>query len=687
MTVIASDAASKRDVPFVLIGLIYALALATRLTFLSQGMANPVLRVPFVDESINWEVAKTILHGHLRPVSYVRSPGYMYVLAGLARSLDEDAFHVRVAHAFLDALSPVLMLLIGARLFGVGAGIAAGILGAIYWTCVLFSCQLLDTSLTCLLCLTLVYLLVRLPHEWKWKWLICGIVAGVAAAARPNLLIAAPVIASVLFVRGRATRWLAHRSGRSVPSDRDAPSKPWLQGVLLILGCAAGIAPVTLRNRIVGGEWVPVCISGGVNMWIANKPGADGKDIAPVLDDDTTPIVASAGGDPWEWCLTYQMWLRYGKKHLGPDARYGQIDRLFTRMFLKSVLEHPYHFVGNLFKRICWTFNVYEFPNNNDPYEFTDFSSLIRLLSRLHFGIVCPLALLGIVLAFKSLGCRSTSLVCYLSLLAALVLTGAMFVVNARYRLPMVCALMPLAGYALARLATAIRHPRCSSRSLAGMVALLAVLGVFCNVNLFGYRPAQRPIYLEWFFATACDKTGATEFLPQAVDRLGPRMAADAESDRPQAMAAFIRRYEYPFAFLMRYYSRRHDWPQTLRYGALMVRYEPYERPKAIEYFDKGMQEAIRANRPEALNQVLRNLLPVLADKDRETLAELCLVWGTNLKSEDMLVMAVSVLGELTRQQPDRADYEAKLEEARGALETIRERRESAKKRGTRSTP
>jgi hypothetical protein len=135
---------------FLIAGLIYAFSLGTRLMFLAEAVRDPMLRTPAVDEFTNWQVAEAILRGRLAPTPYIRAPGYLYLLAGLSALTGQESFLVRASQACLDAFGPVLMFLIGRRLFGPFAGVVAGLLGAVFWTCVLFSCQLVDTSLTCL---------------------------------------------------------------------------------------------------------------------------------------------------------------------------------------------------------------------------------------------------------------------------------------------------------------------------------------------------------------------------------------------------------------------------------------------------------------------------------------------------------------------------------------------------------
>ena len=47
----------------------------------------------------------------------------------------------------------------------------------------------------------------------------------------------------------------------------------------LLLGAALAIAPATLRNHAVSGEWVPISTNYGINLYAGNHPGASGHDV------------------------------------------------------------------------------------------------------------------------------------------------------------------------------------------------------------------------------------------------------------------------------------------------------------------------------------------------------------------------------------------------------------------------
>src|SRR5205823_6068560 len=56
------------------------------------------------------------------------------------------------------------------------------------------------------------------------------------------------------------------------------------QALVFIVIAFVCLAPWTVRNYRVFGRIVPVCESGGINLWIGNNPAATGDDRYPVAD-------------------------------------------------------------------------------------------------------------------------------------------------------------------------------------------------------------------------------------------------------------------------------------------------------------------------------------------------------------------------------------------------------------------
>jgi hypothetical protein len=517
----------------------------------------------------------------------------------------------------------------------------------------------------------LAYLLVRLPDDRFWKWLACGLLAGIAAIVRPNILAFVPLMASGMILHA-GLRYVRRSAGRHAFSELvRALTEPLLRSALLISGCILGVAPVTLRNLIVAGDWVPVCVSGGANLWIANRPGADGLDPAPFFDADPTPLPGSAGGDPWENVMGYQLMVRHARKQLGPGFRHSEMDRLFTRMVFQEVRRRPVQLAVSFLKRLAWSFNAYEYPNNNDLYEFQRFSWLLRFLSHLHFGIVGPVALIGIVLVLTAPRYRVASVAGYLLLTMTLIATGAMFAISARYRLPTACLLLPFAGHGFAEIIRLLRHPLAQVRVSLGVLVSLLALGALCNANLFAFRPEHRPAYLDWLYARSCMGAGDNELIPDAMAVLGRRMVADAEASvGRESMSSLIRRYEHPFSFLMGYYTHTREWAEVVRYGEYMLKFEPYEESRTLEYLAVFVRRKNPGN-PLLAHRALERIAPILRGRNPNRLGEIYVLFGWIYQDREALNNAVELFTSLSLNNPSELKYRRKLIEAQRTLASL----------------
>src|SRR6185436_6927298 len=80
-----------------------------------------------------------------------------------------------------------------------------------------------------------------------------GLAFGVQALNRPNVLIPAVAIAALL-----------------------AATRRWKPAAAMAIGIAIALAPITIRNVVVAGDWSPLSSHGGLNFYIGNNERADG---------------------------------------------------------------------------------------------------------------------------------------------------------------------------------------------------------------------------------------------------------------------------------------------------------------------------------------------------------------------------------------------------------------------------
>jgi hypothetical protein len=599
------------------LGLIFVLAAVIRVGFLLEVRTDPVYLVPGHDEGVNDQVARAILAGRMPASPFYKAPLYMYSLAAIYRIAGESPACARWVQAILFSATPVLLALIGRSLFGWLPGLIAGIIGALYWGFVFYSVELVDTSLVAFLYLLLGYLLIVLPEGRWFKWPVCGIALGLGAIARPNILAFAPVLAlMVMWTTLRKSRQPRQiRSGFEGPSASGSETPPapdaryampdtrlscWsalskglVNVVALTVGCCAAISPVTLHNRIVGGEWVPIATYGGLNAWSANSPWSNGKD-GSVLVSDKVP--AASGGDANDlWVrldLNLDIALTFAQQETGRSLKVGQADQFFYQRTIQYIREYPRKFIADTFKRFCWFFNAHEYCNLKDMYRVCRVSKVLAVLSYGHWGVFCPLAILGVLCALGSKP-KAPGMPYYLAIWLALLTGGVFFVMHSRFRLPPICVLMPFAAYGLVRFIGFWGRSAGWTRRLAAC-ALLVGGAVFSNTDLFGYS-RSRHTELQLTFAEACLRTDRTDLLPEATIAFERAYWGEvANGGRPWVLTLH---HAKPITWLFCFYHRLRDPAKTIHYGNMMVEKEPVSLPTLTYYrwlLENGRREEAR---------------------------------------------------------------------------------------------
>jgi hypothetical protein len=181
-----------------------------------------------------------------------RPPGYPLYLAVVYRTLGRSFFAAQLVQNVLTAAGCVLLALAAARLAGWGVGLGGGLITALSPHLAFSSNFVLPDALSALPLLAALLVLARAhpgPRTHWWVSAVAGVLVGAGVWLRPNVMLLAPLLAVLIVL-------IAHERRRA------------LGHAAALLGAAfAMIAPITLRNHAVFGEWVPVSINGGLTLW------------------------------------------------------------------------------------------------------------------------------------------------------------------------------------------------------------------------------------------------------------------------------------------------------------------------------------------------------------------------------------------------------------------------------------
>ncbi|HWR98327.1 MAG TPA: glycosyltransferase family 39 protein, partial [Candidatus Methanoperedens sp.] len=383
---------------------VFFLALAVRFTYLLEIRGDPFFARPIVDARMYDEMAVRIASGEpLGGGAFTQAPLYPYFLGLVYRLLGHDYFLARFVQVAVGAAGCALIVAIGRRIFNPRVALLAGLTAALYGTLVFYDAELLRPVLVIFLALcALLALLAAAERPSRLRWGGAGLLLGLAAITWETTLLFVPA----------ALLWLWRVLRPRLPAREIAG-----HAACLCLAAAAAILPVTLRNYRVSGDLVLVSAWGGVNFYLGNNAAAE-------------RTVAVQPGRDWDALLALP------ERQAGltrPAAR----SRWFYRETFAFIREHPLAWAGLLGRKLARFWDAAEFEPNNDLAHFRDASALFRLLYRpggpvvVPFGVVGPLALLGMILLPAREARARLLLLFTLAIMSVLVL----YHVRARYRL------------------------------------------------------------------------------------------------------------------------------------------------------------------------------------------------------------------------------------------------------------
>jgi len=417
-----------------LFGAVFVIALTLRFVhFWGQWESNPLFLAPNMDERKHHEWAQLIANGQtLGPKPFFRAPLYYYGLAALYKAAGPSIPVARGLGCVLGAATCLLIALLGNRLAGPRAGLFAGLLAACYWPFIHNDQLLLSVGLETFLGIsTLLLLFLAARRNAWWITMAAGCAFGLSAITRPTVLTFAPAMAL----------WVVFGADLLRPGEDRADSwRVRLKNLAIAGGAAAAmIAPVTLHNRVVGGEWVLVATNGGLNFFIGNNPGADG-------------VSAAVPGTRTDWDGGYEDTHAVAQRDWGPrlgrSLTEGEVSDFWYQKGWAWIRSDPAGAIRLTLRKLALFWTPVEIPNNNAVWFFASMSPLARLYV-IGFPIVAVLGVAGFALLPRS-SWRMWWLPVSFGLIGMSTVV-AFFVVD-RYRMPMVPVLMLGAGAGLSHL-------------------------------------------------------------------------------------------------------------------------------------------------------------------------------------------------------------------------------------------
>ncbi|MFT7699873.1 MAG: hypothetical protein ACI8S7_001706, partial [Candidatus Krumholzibacteriia bacterium] len=415
-------------------------ALALRVLFWQLASSSAFLHTPVVDGSFFDIWARTLAAGRtFQEQAFFKPPFYAYLLSWLYK-MGLGLSAVFILQMVVGTISCVLSLAVGRFIFSARVAFFAAIAVALLPILPFFEVQLLAESWT--LALTLAALLPVLAvvsgkSSSRGRDLaMAGILLGVAALGRPNLML-------VLVVCAGCVWW----------SDR---ARHGIIGVApLVVGFLIAVSPATLHN-LKYGEFALISANLGVNLSTGQSDEADGVSAIPV-------------GVQWD-----DMQLR--SQQAGAPTPVAS-SKFLTGEALAWMSKNPGRTLGLWFKKSVLVVSGVEIRNNINPMWMAREDGVF-LLARWWPAtwLLVPFAVVGLIWAGR--GSSTAWMMKWLLLSQAAAIIP--FFVTARFRAPLLpwIALFAVAGVGV--LLSAYREKRWLP------LAVLVVGMVVVNVDWYG---------------------------------------------------------------------------------------------------------------------------------------------------------------------------------------------------------
>lgn len=428
-----------------------ALAAALRLAYVFTSRGSPFFDHLDLDTKFYDTWARQIAGGDWvgRDVFFM-GPLYPYFLALVYKAFGPSLIAAKVVQGLVGSLTAGATFLLGRECFGPRVGVLAGLLAAVYVPFIFTDSLLLFPVLATLLNAMMLYLFCRGVGRSDWKALGgAGLAAGLSAAGNASVLAFAPLAAGYILLCRRWTR--AAALGKAA---------------VFAAGIAVVVLPIMARNYAVGRDPVPLTSNAGLNFYIGNGERATGAYVKP----EGLDIYADPEGRT------------IAERALGRSLRPSEVSSYWMDRAWSHIRSRPADFLAGLVRKAFFFWSVYEIPQiEHLPFE-RQYSWILRLPTP-SFGILCPLAVVGMAVALRRRA-GGWPLALFVAAYSASIIA---FFVVARYRLPAVPALMVFAAFYVVWLSAELAAGR--RRAALVSLAVLVALFVLVHVNFYRIHP------------------------------------------------------------------------------------------------------------------------------------------------------------------------------------------------------
>ena len=389
------------------------------------------------------------------------SPFYLYFLTLIKKMLNLDWIYVKTIQSLIGASNSLLLLTLGTRLFSRETGILSALIYAVYGNLIILESTLEPTVFVLLFnLLTLLFLISsRAQHRSKQyrdgMLVLAGLFCGISIITKPSFLLFLPIGVCFIFFS----------------SSREASINIRIRQSMVFLTLSVLIIlPITVRNYVKFDDFVLVTADAGKVFYHGNGKGASALEGIALVDEGFSEESTN------EPDYAHVLYRETARTISGSNLSPSESSKFWFQKTFAEIIQDPMAYLLLQMKKFFYFFNDYEMHYIASAYKEYKQSLSFPFI---RYGVIAALGILGMLLSLKYF--RRLFLIYGMILLY--LISGLIFLVQSRYRLPAVPYLCLFAGYAVSCLKNTLYQKKYRS-----VMAYLTVVVLSFIMVRFVYR-------------------------------------------------------------------------------------------------------------------------------------------------------------------------------------------------------
>jgi len=384
------------------------LALGLRLIYLKLSQPSPFYEPLLLDAHYYHQWAQRIAQGNMGNGVFYGLPLYPFFLGSVYKLFHGSLLAAKLVQVLLGVVTVYFVYRIGEKISDQKTALIASLVAACYGPLIFHEGIFIPEALgTPLYAGTFFMSILFLKDPTRKRALWLGTLFGLSMLCKAGILIFILIFLGSYFWRH--------------PKKR-------VCGLYCLLAFGLVLAPVTAHNVLRGKDFVWLTSHAGFNFYVGNNEHAEGVFSPP--EATGTNVEAQMEDSK-----------AVAERAIGRELKPSEVSRYWSDKAWDFIRKNPEKFFKLCLRKLVLFFDSREISDIED-YQFAGLFNPFLKIPWPNFALLGPLFFLGLTLGYKKLKHVSLTLVWIAGYLAGMMV----FFVNARYRLPLLPVMIPVAA-------------------------------------------------------------------------------------------------------------------------------------------------------------------------------------------------------------------------------------------------